>query len=121
MLLFESNQEEKNIENALPTCSVGGEISIPKDAMSMDTLKERNSGWDSKVLKFQTWQYYIMVKSTGSGIIHTQNQIRTLPLTMLCHLGQSFLPYKLGIKTITLSRVLMGIKQIIHLKHLTKA
>lgn len=94
---------------------------IPKDAMSMDMLKEGKFGWDPEELKLQAWQYCIMVKSTRSGIIHTQSQIPTPALTKLSHVGQSFLPYKLGIKTITISRVLMGIKQIMHLKHLTKA
>lgn len=89
--------------------------------MSMDMLKEGKFGWDPEELQLQAWQYWIMVTSTGSGIIHTQSQIPTPALTKLSHVGQSFLPYKLGIKTITISRVLVGIKQIMHLKHLTKA
>lgn len=69
---------------------LGEEESIPKDRMSMDTLKDREQkrGWESEELQVQVWQQSTMVQPTGSGIIQTQSQIPTPPLTKLYHLGQ---------------------------------
>lgn len=46
-------------------------------------LKEGKLGWDPEELKLQAWQYSIIGKPTDSGIIQTQSQIPSPPLTKL--------------------------------------
>lgn len=54
----------------------------------MDTLKDGELGWDPEKLRVQAWQKSTMVQPTGSGIIQSQSQVPTPPLTKLYHLGQ---------------------------------
>jgi len=58
-----------------------GRRSSPTGCDDLGQLKNGMLGWDPEELKMQAWQYSIMAKPTNSGIIQTQSQIPTPPLT----------------------------------------
>lgn len=97
---------------------------IPRDVVSMDTLREGQLGWDPKEHKLQAWPYSVTGKQALSlasckpGIKSQLHYVQgCVSLGKLLNLSASVFLSTRKEQGFLSSRVLKGIKQTMHLKH----